>query len=689
MADLTDLSALNELLESVSNKASDWVSAITGTNGALEDVKKTSDSVTSSLEKQALAQKEITKEVDKTGFGFDSLSQGVLGIQTQIQQMVTNSGLDSLNKKVDFAATAFSLLGTVVFGVGESLKGVNAELDLMGDKTANTVVNDFGKLQVAVEKFGKMTGLQLLPETLSLVVKKLAEVESATGAVKQLENSLMGVRSQYGGFQEAGSKTDFIENLSRETSRFNETIEGTATSLNMGIDEVQKYAFDLMKIPGAFDQIVETGDQAGEKVRFMEQAMRIARGTTGSFKDSIDAINLEFKQFGTTSMDSLDYLSRMYTMSQSLGVSFGDFRDTVKGIVERFSSLGNTSKEATELVGGLAHALTETGIGIGPTKRIIDGIASSMENMGLAQKAFLSQQTGGAGGLRGAFQIDQMVAEGNIRGVYDKMEQALRQQFGGRIVTREEASQSDVAASQMAKQLAFLQQGPFGKMVGSTGDAYKLLEAFQKGTGPTQDMINRGEGALSGALQADKGIQTQQRDAMVDIMNNTKALFRESQIHTALWVREKTGKEGVATLMVELEDAAKARAAFAGKSFYQKGENDEFEYNKERQVLSRMERFGENTELLKTIGGRIGDSLSGIKPVALSEGIAGSAPRINAAGQTLPNEGPMGNHFVVDAKLPERIELVLVSPTGTEIARGTAVPNADMSKAIGGKVQSR
>jgi len=670
-----------------------------------DEVKKTGDAATATGVKITNMSAGADGSLGKLGISLDGLSSSAKNLESELGKLVQAAGLQGLDRKVALAATSFSVLGTSVLNLGNNLYGLGDNLEVVGDRTSKLASEDLSNLRKSLDSLGNIPGLGGVVGGLQKTLGVFEKFAGAVSGMRRMENALIGMRAQFGGFSREGSRLDFIENLPRELSRFNAAIEGTATSMNLGVGEVEKYAFELQKIPGAFDSIVRAGDGTGRSVRLLELGMRVARGTTGDFKDVLGAMDLEFRQFGQASANSLDYLSRMSEMANAVGVSFKDFRESVDNIVKGFSSLGNTSQSATELVGGLSRALMNTGIGIEPAKRIIEGITGSMQQMGIAQKAFLSQQTGGAGGLQGAFQIDQMIAQGDVRGVYERMEQALRQQFGGRIVTLDEGAQDANAASQLTKQLAFLRQGPFGQMVKSDADAYKLLEAFRSGTGPDSEMLSRGQAAIGNALEADRATQDKQRDSLVTVANSTKALFRESQIHTALLARNIVGGGNVGTVIQRAEQAAKARGIAAGSP-----DEDTFQYKgSARAVLGRLAGLGSDV---------LGTTPAGVPAGPGTEGIAGAMGRralgqareglegirsVVARGNAGRAPGPVGQAtgIVMPGVLPDAagesrtppvvkldsdtLRIILETTAGDKLFSGPAKMSSASSRATGGK----
>ena len=80
----------------------------------------------------------------------------------------------------------------------------------------------------------------------------------------------------------------------------------------------------------------------------------------------------------------------------------------------------------------------------------------------------------------GAAQIEKMIRSGDIEGVQKKVMDTLKKQFG-KIVTLDEATQSEGSAAQRQKQIMLLQQGPLGAMAKTPEDAGRLLDAMAKG----------------------------------------------------------------------------------------------------------------------------------------------------------------------------------------------------------------
>jgi len=178
------------------------------------------------------------------------------------------------------------------------------------------------------------------------------------------------------------------------------------------------------------------------------------------------------------------------------------------------------------IMGKLGPALQESGLGPEAISNVVKGVTDGIAHMDTAQKAFLSSQTGGAGGLMGAFQIDQMLAEGKIDQVFDKVKQNMMQKIGGPLVNRAQAAQSQEAASQYQKQLMFMQSPAMGGIAKDPASASKLLEAMTSGKGIPTNLTNK-EDALRNTLSRGTSLQERGNSYLNIIANWTQ---RQSQL---------------------------------------------------------------------------------------------------------------------------------------------------------------
>jgi hypothetical protein len=132
--------------------------------------------------------------------------------------------------------------------------------------------------------------------------------------------------------------------------------------------------------------------------------------------------------------------------------------------------------------------------------------------------------------------------QGKMDEVQRKVEDSLRKQFGGRIVTLEEAAKDSRAAGQMTKQVQFLTQGPT-KIAGSEAEAYRILEVMAKGKGGGS-AIKSPEESFKSALKTGDALQERQANALVKIQNLAQRQAELAAISAYNLTRLVAGKEG-------------------------------------------------------------------------------------------------------------------------------------------------
>lgn len=537
------LSAIQSTLTSVSNNIASIIGKIPYIGDAVDGVGKSADDTADAMREMT----QSTEQATRAGSNHARVTTQQANSSNSLINKIKDYGNALKNQANDLINTndgqklmlqGMGLLAVATGIASDNLSDFNKETgvgSISAGQTAETVANLNDELR-------KLPGGSVIANTLGPLISIAGNIEKTTSQVKKFENSILSTLGSFGGFKDI-NRVDFVKNLDTSLIQIVRQTSAVAGSTNLASKEIANYQNYLMKLPGAYNTVIDLTDIGSKKMSLLEGATRLARGTTGDFTDSLDAITNQFKQFGQTNEKSLDFMARTYALSQKLGVGFKDMSEPINDAVKQFAMFGNNMQSSINLVGALTKSLKDTGLGIEPTTRIVQNITKAMYGLSESQKAVISAQTGGPGGLRGAFQIDQMISEGKMDEVYQKMEQTLRQQFGGRIVNKEEAAASDDAAAQMQQQIQFLTSGPFGQVVGDRAQAMKLLEAMNSGGGiDTAAMGREVDSGMSDALTADKAIQDRQYSAQSSIANHTQRILQEFQILNAMTIREK-GKD--------------------------------------------------------------------------------------------------------------------------------------------------
>jgi len=317
-------------------------------------------------------------------------------------------------------------------------------------------------------------------------------------------------------FQVFSKGVPIAANLSKELMAYQTHLYNVAQTTDETMSQVATYYGQLGQISGAYKTMIGEGVQ---KISLMEAAIKTAKGTGQDFGEIFKVMNNQFRRFGDVGEKPLGLFAQMNQTAQHLGIRLEFLTQNVDAISQSFRVYGDSTEGALKITKGFFEAFRgEEGVGPEIIQSITKGVTESIAQMDIAQKGFLSGQTGGAGGLRGAYEVELKLREGNIDEVYQMMETALRKQFGGRIRTLEEGSQSDTAAAELTRQVAFLRQGPFGQVAKTDADAYRLLEAFRKGTRPSETLATNRE-AYQQALTESVNIQKLHTNIFRDIQN--------------------------------------------------------------------------------------------------------------------------------------------------------------------------
>jgi hypothetical protein len=479
-------------------------------------------------------------EMHKTGLSLlnDIVAIGSETINT-FEAMASGSrenvdNLGELNKGVMAVLGSFSLMAL----------GAPTAFKSLGDVTksaASDISGSFGPaFDGLIDILSKVSTVLKIPDqTLLTAFKKFVDTTGpAIDQVNNLETSLLTLHGASGDltktFEDSGSSYSKLTNL---TNEFNNSIVRTAQNTGASIPSVVAFTGEVLKIPGLYNDIIKTN--LGENISYTESAMKVARGTSQDYGVVLGITAEQYENMNKSGNSSLELMSRMYSVQQSLGIPFNYVSGLVKNVSEQFKFLGDNTQGALNIIEGLSPKLLASGLGPKAVQELIGNVVTQLNSLDVAQKSLLSSRTGGAGGLQGGFQIDQLLAEGKIDEVYKKMETALKQQFGGKVTTLKEGSESQSAAGQLQKEVSFLTQGPFGALVKSSGEAYKLLESFKSGAAPTQakteDELKTG---LGKTIDTGKAIDQLQYTELQKIANATEALRINSSQQLGLSSRD-------------------------------------------------------------------------------------------------------------------------------------------------------
>lgn len=312
--------------------------------------------------------------------------------------------------------------------------------------------------------------------------------------VLRLQNAYIQLSAKTGNlgevFTTAGPDLEHLNALlEKQAAMMSNAVKATG----LAPEVIQRYYSELGAIPKALEATVVSSGSSAESVSMLTATIKTAMGTGRSYAEVIDDMKLAFKDYNITGEDALRFSTRMSEISNKFGINLDVVRDSLRSTANTFKMFGNEADASARILNQYVGALKSTGLSGDAAVEVVTSMTSALGNLNIAQKSFLSAQTGGPGGLMGAFQIEKMMREGKMDEVFDKVREQMQKQFGG-IVSLDEASRSQASASQLTRQMMILRQGPLGQFAKTDQEAIRILEGFkakQEGRSPTSDLSSR------------------------------------------------------------------------------------------------------------------------------------------------------------------------------------------------------
>lgn len=457
----------------------------------------------------------------KTSQAFEGLQGAISGAKNTLGDLY--SKLNTINQSMQAngeltrdQTTAFSALSVALLGTRKAFEGLS-DIDTRGLNTFTQQITDLQQVILKDSSIGSLTAATAAMAAnmvkAGIPIKDVVNAmkggfegvasfamqiaQSADNALK-LQNAVVQLASKTGELGDVYSAAGTnLNNINEILQLQQKALTDTATATQLPIDAIEKYYAELGSVPRALKENITSSSNASQSVSMLTATIQYATGSGRKYSEVIDDLKTAFRDYNLTGEDALKFTARMGELSNKFGVELSDVRDSLRATADAFKIFGNEGEGAAAIMNDYLGALEKTGLSGRSSIEIIKGLTDGIKGMGLAQKAFLSAQTGGPGGLMGAFQIEKELREGKIDKVFAQVRQQMQRQFG-QIVTLDEAAQSPQAAAQLTKQIAILRQGPLGQFAKDDQSAIRLLEGFKnKDTGKVTSE------ALSGTILKD------------------------------------------------------------------------------------------------------------------------------------------------------------------------------------------
>ena len=361
-----------------------------------------------------------------------------------------------------------------------------------------------------------------------------------------------------------------LKGLERQSLAFTDLSYNVAQATGLTTGEVANYANMLSQIPGAMESVIDASTREGKSMHLLEAAIKVASGTGQSMNDVLGDMKTLFMNVGMQGDSAVDAISRMSAASDKTRLPLDIVKSYTKDAANQFKVFGNNTNAAINILTQFGTALNDR-MGPEAIREVTSAFTSGIKQMDIAQKAFVATQTGSKGLLSGAFEIDLALKKGNLDEVAGRVRESMMQQFGGRIVSLEEAANDEAAASQMALQVQMLRQGPLGSLAQTTEQAYAVLDMFTKSSEMTaEELKNLGdpEDAMTKALGRGEKLEEHQVNILNQISNKFDRLTALTAIQsynalrglgggedTVPFLRELMAKTGMGTAQMETSSA--------------------------------------------------------------------------------------------------------------------------------------
>jgi hypothetical protein len=436
-----------------------------------------------------------------------------------IDKAATEAGvsLGNLTALTEEQTEKFAIITSAVVRAREAFSGF-AGVDYSGLSTLTDQMNVIKEAFAtggmaaakAVEAVKTLTQQALdLGATQSQVTKAMslgtgAVIDLATNMAKHADNMARGQTASVQMAARTGELGDVLEKTGDHLQDMNVYLEKQQEMMKLSRDttgltatQTEKWYNQLGLIHGALKEDVALGSKSGATTSMLTATIEAATGAGMSQTETMENLNAAFKDYNLVGEKALLFSIRMSDVSTKLGAPIDDVTRALRGSADAFKMFAtgqdNASKSAESLAKTLnvyGKALESTGLSATQAVEMAGNLANQTAKLTTGQLAFISQRTGGAGGLQGAAQ-ETLKLQTDPGAVVEDAMKTLQQQFG-KIVTVQEAATSQSAASINIKQTTMLQSllGPLAK---DQASANRLLEA----------MKNRAEGnpkAIAAAL---------------------------------------------------------------------------------------------------------------------------------------------------------------------------------------------
>lgn len=500
--------------------------------------------------------------------GVGGISGAVNIAFTTIDSTLKRSGLsfDNLATSTTKASQQTALLTTAILGAREAFTQINGidtsrlltsteqlvelrDIIRAGPGTSlfvgalDAITSGMARLGASTEVIKKTQ-----EEAKKGVISTAAAFFTSADNIKRLQNSMIEATVSGSGLNELLKVVgDDFEKLDQVNERYAGTLNKITKELG-GTKKAQEQAAHFMamvsSMPGGLRLLTQELEVNGEKFDVLADTMSIAAASSRKQEEVLKDVNTVLQGYkgvladvGESTKAATDFTASMATMTSNLSANINDVHSALMESASAFKMFVMDGADAAAMTKGMSSAmesyvtnLEAVGVPAANAIEMFKNYTNVVKNMTLGQMSFISSMSGGPGGLRGAFQMQDAMSKGNFEEIRKQIETTIKRQTGP-LLSREQAMQSESGAAQYTRQLQMIQQGPLGSLAKTLPEAEAVLKAMRDGGKLPAQAALRAENPQKDAnelMKAGQKIQKDSHGVLVDINASLNTIVMQS-----------------------------------------------------------------------------------------------------------------------------------------------------------------
>lgn len=474
--------------------------------------------------------------------------------------------------------------------------------------------------------------------------KLIGGIDEVTKMSKEFRGEAIRIGSEFGlGFEEArGTYQNYAAAI---------LMANNATYASR--EAVEQQALGLSKMGISLEEMSRTLVVGGENQNLLTEGFRLAQDTGLAEAKVFDIMATASRKMGLSIEDANRPILALQSLAKSTGLPISDLSGKIFGLAEQYSRFGVSVESISPILRRFTSVLGDgfKGLAIDDTMKLVSGLASQVNT---TNAAFMAMQSGMArpgAGVAGAM-LDFEDAMAEPEKAMKMLSASLGNISGGKILTMEDARQSEANATQFKLQRDMLSQLTGINDPQQTKTLLALLSAQQSGKALTSEENK----TLSEAMKSGANKQEEQRSLAEKIgkaqvgllaqiaysMSNAATNLLTPRTESAIIGGAARKAGGFATTAEEFMSGAIDKGIAAAESFFSKNAPDTVK-NATTAVGNYIdENAASITENPRTrvpgFGGEAAMIVGGIQPAMPTPTFPGGTPATGAPAPTVSTQ---------------------------------------------------